>query len=351
MDHIQRLKKDYPWIQTPVVVGAPMRLIALAEMAVEITKAGGIGFLGAGTSDISLPTQLQKVQTLLSSSPPLLTRSSTLPIGIGFINWGADLASSLPHIQQFRPAAVWFFSPSSPSSLQDWTQKTRQASPDTKIWIQVGSVAEALAALDVQPDVLVVQGTDAGGHGLARGAGLLPLFPEVQDAVTHACQSANRERPILIAAGGVVEARSAAAALTLGAEGVVLGTRLLASHEAVISPGYKKEVLRASDGGQTTVRTKVYDDIRGTTGWADTYNGRGVINRSFEDAVAGMSVEENKKLYGEEMEKGDSGWGPEARMTTYAGTGVGLVREIMGAGEIVGEVREGARRVAEGLKL
>ncbi|KAK7177880.1 2-nitropropane dioxygenase [Paraphaeosphaeria sporulosa] len=163
---------------------------------------------------------------------------------------------------------------------------------------------DQIAELHAQrPDVLDVQGTDSGGHGLIQGADLIVLLPEVSDNVQHMCKEGGNHQPILIAAGGIAEARSAAAALALGASGVVLGTRFLASHEANISKGYKDEILRASDGGQSTVRTKVYDGLRLTTGWAETYNARGVIDKSYIDAIAGMDEEENKKLYEEEMKK------------------------------------------------
>ena len=205
---------------------------------------------------------------------------------------------------------------------------------------------EAISVVqNVKPDVLVVQGTDAGGHGLAQGASLITLLPEVADAL-----AALPYKPVLIAAGGIIEARGASSALLLGASGVVLGTRFLACPEANIAAGYRNEVLRASDGGQTTARTKVYDTLRGTTGWAETHNARGILNKSYWDAKDGMSLEENKRLYGEEMGRGDEGWGEENRMTAYAGSGVGLVREVKGAGEIVKEVREGTRRLVEGAK-
>lgn len=220
--------------------------------------------------------------------------------------------------------------------------------------MQVGSVREALDVVQlVRPDVLVVQGTDAGGHGLARGAGLVALLPEVVDAVAGLRGQGEVDGggvdPIIIAAGGLADARGAAAAFTLGASGVVLGTRFLASHEAAISRGYQAEVLRACDGGQTTVRTKVYDSLRGTN-WAESHNARGVINKSYVDAMGGMEHEENAKLYQSEMEKGDEGWGENARMTTYAGSAVGLVREIKGSAEIVREVREGMEGVFERAK-
>jgi nitronate monooxygenase len=271
-----------------------------------------------------------------------------MPIGVGFINWGADLAGSISIIREYRPAAVWFFAPSSILSLKEWTEKSREASPDTKVWVQIGSVQEALNAVkNVYPDVLVVQGTDAGGHGLALGASLISLLPEVFDAVTTHFQqnrSNSGERPAILAAGGIVEARGATAALTLGASGVILGTRLLATPQAAISHGYQSEVLRASDGGQTTVRTKVYDTLRGTN-WAETHNARGLINKSYVDAMSGMDLEVNKRLYAEEMGKGNEGWGVGGRMTTYAGSGVGLVKGVKEAGEVVREVREGVRDV------
>ena len=309
-------------------------------------QTGGIGFVGAGTDVSNLESYLKDASNLLKYTD-LKTTNGTLPLGVGFINWGADLSAALPLIAKYRPAAVWFFAPTSLSSLLDWTAKYRGTSPHTQIWVQVGSVQEALdAAIEVQPDVLVVQGTDAGGHGLAQGAGLISLLPEVSDAIA-AQIPVESKRPLLIAAGGIADARGTSAALLLGAHGIAMGTRFLASHEAVIAKGYQDEVLRTSDGGQTTVRTKVWDNARGTTGWAETHNGRGIINKTYTDARDGMADEENKRLYEEDVRKGDEGWGVKARLCTYAGSAVGLVREVKSAEEIVREVREGARGLVE----
>ncbi|KAL5121952.1 hypothetical protein ACEQ8H_000168 [Pleosporales sp. CAS-2024a] len=347
MDKTQKLKEDYPWIQTPLVVGAPMRLIALADMAVEISKAGGIGFIGAGTDVSDVRSHLDKATHLVeSSSLATTTTANTLPLGIGFINWGADLSAAIALIGEYRPAAVWFFAPSSLSSLQTWATQTRAASPATKIWVQIGSVHEALDALaSIQPDVLVVQGSDAGGHGLARSASLLTLLPEVDDAVGSGSRasSSSLSGPALVAAGGISDARGAAAALVLGAQGVCMGTRFLASPEANLSAGYRACVLRATDGGQATARTAVYDSLRGTPLWPHTHNARAILNASYWDHVAGLPLEENKALYQKDLASGDAGWAENGRMTAYAGSGVGLVRGVKGAGEIVGEVREGAR--------
>jgi nitronate monooxygenase len=353
MSH-QTLHKDYPWLtpDAPIVVGAPMMRITMSEAAVAVSAAGGLGFLAAGFDVSSLPSDLSSAAKRVSSVPSLASRTidGVLPIGVGFQNWGADMTKSLGALRDHPVAAVWFFAPKQIRDLASWTRAARDLSGGrTKIWIQIGTVAEALeAAQCCQPDVLVVQGADSGGHGLAQRAGLMTLLPEVADTLARK----GLQIP-LVAAGGVIEGRGAAAALALGAAGVVLGTRLLACKECVIAKGYQDEVLRVADGGTSTVSTTVYDAVRGIKGWPKSYTGRGVANQSYTDALDGMSDVKNEELYKGAMKLGDKGWGPEGRMTTYAGTGVGLVREVKTAAEIVGEVQRdcisGLRRAQQGL--
>jgi nitronate monooxygenase len=184
--------------------------------------------------------------------------------------------------------------------------------------------------------VLVLQGSDAGGHGLARGAGIISLVPEAIDAL--------RDTNIpLMAAGGIVDGRGVAAALSLGAAGVVMGTRFLASKEAKISKGYQDDVLRTTDGGQNTVRTKLYDELAGRADWPSIYDGRNIVNRSVLDQESGIAFAENRGLYKEAMTLGDSGWGTNGRLTAYVGSGVGLIRDVAGAADIVEISREEAR--------
>jgi nitronate monooxygenase len=239
-------------------------------------------------------------------------------------------------------------------SLVEWTQKVREATDGvSKVWIQIGSVAEAVnVCKSCQPDVLVIQGIDAGGHGLNKGAGLISIIPEVVDTLRDLVRDGAIERlPHFVAAGGVADGRGVAAALALGAEGVVMGTRYLASHEAEIAQGYKAEVLRARDGGQTTARSGVYDTLRGITEWPEEYGGRGVVNDSYHDALNGMPWEENKNLYNEAVNKGDEGWGENGRLTAYAGTCVGLVKKVQSAKEITEGVREEAKAILTRLQL
>ncbi|KAL9025220.1 MAG: hypothetical protein Q9196_005919 [Gyalolechia fulgens] len=331
------LQRDYPWVKNPVIISAPMRLISLAPLAVAVSRAGGIGFIGAGTDVNDLEAHLQEASKLIEQEPIEGASTSTLPIGVGFINWGADLNTSLQAVQRFRPTAVWFFAPHQSTDLAQWTHAMREATKgETKVWVQVGSVQDALDAAKLcNPEVIVVQGSDAGGHGLERGAGIITLFPETADAL----KEAGFEHVSLIAAGGIAEGRGVLACLALGAEGVVMGTRFLASTEAQIAKGYQDTVLRARDGGVSTVRTKVYDILRGTTGWPQRIGGRGIINQSFLDAKDGNVTEENKQAYAEAMRRGDLGWSEDGRLTAYAGTGVGMIDKVQRAREILEETR------------
>lgn len=171
-------------------------------------------------------------------------------------------------------------------------------------------------------------------------------MPETIDALWELATSNQiKIMPGIVATGGIAEARGVAAALILGADGICMGTRYLASDEAEIAKGYQQEVVRASDGGQTTIRSSVYDELRGTTDWDSRYGGRGVTNKSYDDAMSGMNFEDNKKLYAKAVEQSDQGWGPQARMTTYAGAGVGLVKSVDPAGMITREIRENARKM------
>ena len=341
------LMDHYSWTEYPLIVSAPMRLISTAPLALSVSSNKGLGFLGVGTDVETLPALLKSATEGLTSeifsfelgSVP----SGILPFGVGFICWGADLQAALDIFKQapLKPAAVWLFAPKSNDELIRWVDGIRGVCDGrTKIWVQVGSVVNALeVAKTCHPDVLVIQGSDAGGHGLVQSCSLMTLLPECADAL----KSEGFDSISLIAAGGIMDGRGVAAALALGADGVCMGTRFLASPEANISKGYRQDVIRANDGGNNTMRTTVYDSVRGTAGWPKDYNARGVLNHSFWDHAKGMTMEENKRLYEEALKKGEDGWGEHGRLTAYAGTGVGLVKSEMAVAEILDEVRRGIR--------
>ncbi|EAS28742.3 oxidoreductase [Coccidioides immitis RS] len=347
------LTAAYPWTKTPLITSAPMLRIAHPPLAVAVSRAGGFGFLAAGFDTADLETSFENTAKLVrehQADNPNFTGADKdiLPVGVGFLNWGADINHAIPLIGKYLPAAVWLFGAARPSGeiYGQWAQRVRSVTGGrTKIWVQVGNVTDALGtAHTVKPDVLVIQGSDAGGHGLKQCASIISLLPEVKDALVA---DGLGDIP-LIAAGGIVDGRGMAAALCLGADGVTMGTRFLACEEANIAMGYRNEVLRVRDGGLVTGRTTVYDRVRGYNEWPEEYDGRGILNQSFYDAEKGMSDEENQRLYALETKKGDEGWGPNGRMTTYAGTGVGLVKQVASAKEIIDGVLDQSAMVLSG---
>ncbi|KAB2572763.1 Nitronate monooxygenase [Lasiodiplodia theobromae] len=348
------LQKTYPWTQTPLIINGPMGGFAGPELAAAVTNAGGIGFIAGGLDLSALDKQIGTYRTLLaphiSSSPPSSsTEDAVLPVGLGFLCFGAPLADAAALVAKHRPAAAWLFAPPQLADHATWARALRHASPRTQIWVQTGSVGAALqVAREAAPDVLVLQGADAGGHGFERGAGIVSLLPEAADALAEAGCGVGIK---LVAAGGIVEGRGAAAALALGAEGVVMGTRFLACDE-VVHEGYRRLILEARDGGQRTVRSKAFDEARpGGNCWPEIYDGRGIENRTYADFLKGVEGDELRRLHAESQKNGKvAGFGEEElRVTVWAGTGVGLVKDILPAGKIVEDVREGARKVLKNL--
>lgn len=344
---------DYPWTASPLIVSAPMAKIAMPKLAVAVSRAGGLGFIAAGYHSDHLEDLLEEAEDLLQEGSAVTSPENEqgtpkfLPIGVGFITWSASLEKALPSFTRYCPAAVWLFAP--PTGFKDlipWVAKIRKATASrTRIWVQIGSVADAMELMEaIEPDVIVVQGIDAGGHSLARGASIVSLVPEINDKLRE-IRSFPSERPHVLAAGGIIDSRAVAASIALGAEGCVLGTRFLASPESMIARGYQKAIIDASDGGISTVRTTIYDKVRDIHGWPEGYDGRGLINKTFLDHTGGLSEVKNRELYREELSRGDKGYGPNGRLTTYAGTGVGLIKEIIPAGDIVKSLREGAGRI------
>ena len=311
------------------------------KLASAVTLAGGLGFVGGLFNVDELRKELRFVLEAFASNPSL-SSSKTLPVGVGFISFAFKLNNVLPVVEEFKPAVVWLFAAKSLDDYAEWTEAVRKASPESKIWIQVGSVTAALhVAISAKPDVFCIQGADAGGHGFEKGAGIISLLPEATDTLSKEGYS----HIPLVAAGGIVDGRGVAAALALGAQGVVMGTRFLASKEVTIHPKYQAAILEAQDGGQVTTRSKLFDQLRGPNIWPVAYDGRSLVIQSHKDYVNGISLEEIQRLHKEAVADEDKGFkaGLQGRASIWAGTGVGLVKEVESAKNIVESVRKEAQ--------
>ena len=212
---------------------------------------------------------------------------------------------------------------------------------------QVGSVAAAHEAARAGVDVIIAQGVEVGGH-VAGEVTTLALVPRVVDMVAPT--------PVA-AAGGIADARGLVAALALGAEAVVLGTRFLATPEANAHPFYKDKLVTATETG--TVRTTLFGH-----GWPDAPHR--TLRTPFVEAWLGQEARGNasrpdEPVVGQAQIAGQTipvlrfmGFPPNAAatgdiasMSLLAGQGVGLVHEILPAATIVRDLVEGASRLIE----
>lgn len=330
-------------------------------LAAAVTAAGGLGQIGAVVDMEELERELALAEDRLSKTNSRdndsTSSSATLPIGVGLLPFILKLDTVLPVLRRFQPAVIWLFAATALGDYASWTRELHAALPHSSVWIQVGSASAALAVAQgggdgsdatAQPDALVLQGADAGGHGFEHGASIVSLVPETLDLLAaHGFSSI----PVL-AAGGIADARGAAAAFALGAVGVVLGTRFLAARETVVPhPAYRDAVLNARDGATSTVRSKVFDNVKGPNIWPVEYDGRGLVTRSYTDFVEGMDIGVVRERHAKAVKREDGGFtdgdgegdesGSGRRANIWAGASVGLINELQDAGDVVREVRKG----------
>ena len=243
-----------------------MFLTAGGSLAVAVTQAGGLGFIGVGFDFTQDSQHVAALETELESAYSQLKPKDgeALQIGIGLLtihDSAFDMASRLKALlEKYRPVCVWLFAPARSESHAKAIPEFKEIGKSwgLKVIVQAGSVAAAHEAVEQGCDGLSVQGTDGGGHQTHNGAGIVTLVPEVRDMLDKSFSDRNIA---LIAAGGICDGRGVAAALALGADGVCMGTRFVASEEAMGPDELKQAVAQLSDGGASTTKSAVFDEI------------------------------------------------------------------------------------------
>lgn len=299
-------------IEHPVIL-APMDLVSGGKVAAAVSQAGGLGLLGGGYGDADWIEQEWDV-------------AGNSRIGCGFITWSlAKNPQVLERALAHAPAAIML-------SFGDPTPFAAAIHNSGALLIcQVQNVDQARTAIDAGADVIVAQGTEAGGHGMTEP--LFTLLPQVVDV----CPST----PI-VAAGGIADGRGLAAALMLGAQGVLMGTRFYASIEAAGHPEAKQRILAAGAG--QTVRSIVFDLSRRNR-WPAPYTGRLLRNRHAEtwlgreDELAAQ-MDDVSREYAAARERGDFDIAG-----VIAGEACALIHDIPPAGEIVKRIVVEAERL------
>ncbi len=294
---------------------APMTPAAGAALTAAVADAGGLGLLGGGYGD----------RDWFDRESPRVTRPDA---GCGFITWSAASDPELVDLALARHPKALMLSFADPAPFAH-----RAKAAGVPLICQVHTLAQAAHAIDVGADVIVAQGTEAGGHGLTARS-TLPFVPAVVDLV-----AARAPDVLVLAAGGIADGRGLAAALMLGADGVLVGTRFWATAEALIHPAAKAKVVAAD--GDETIRTRVYDIVR-QRAWPPAYTGR-LMRNGFIDRWHGRE-DDLAAVRSEALPQVEAAWseGDYDTANVTVGESIGLVRDLPPAGEVVRRMSEEA---------
>jgi nitronate monooxygenase len=276
-------------------------------LAAAVTRAGGLGLIGGGYGD---PAWLEDQ----------FDAAGDQRVGVGFITWSLRKSPSLlTDVLKHRPAAVML----SFGDPRPFVDAIRGAG--AIMICQCQNMEHVEDAVDVGADVVVAQGAEAGGHGALRGT--LSFVPEVADFLAK-----HSPDTLLLAAGGIADGRCLAAALMLGADGVLVGTRLWASKEALVKEPHHNAILESNGDG--TLRTRVADIARQIP-WPRGFTAR-IRRNAFTDRWHGREgeLEANIAIEGPRYRKAFAEGDPD-HTAVWFGEAAGLIHAIEPAAVIV----------------
>jgi nitronate monooxygenase len=287
-------------IELPIL-NAPMTPQAGGALARAVSEAGAFGMLGFDEDETE--AEIAGQVEILRQSPPVR-------YGIGLVAWVLERRPQLLDLAIAAKPKLISISFGDPAP---YVGRVHQAG--ILLASQVQSRAWAQTALDAGVDILVAQGTEAGGH-TGSAVGTLPLLQIVLDMT---------DKPV-IAAGGIATGRGLAAVLAAGAAGAWIGTPFLLAEEARNTQA-ARDRIRDSDETQT-IYTRVYDRVTGK-GWPSEFGGR-ALRTAFLERWTGR---EDELL---QNQTARAQFDPKEKI--YAGQSVGLLHEVRPAGRIVREI-------------
>ena len=301
------------------IVSAPMDVVSNAGLATAVSRAGGLGLIGGGYGD----------EEWLRRE---LTAAAGTRVGCGFITWNID-AGLVDLALSYGPAAIFLsFGDAGP-----YVERIHRAG--VPLICQVHDLAGLDAALRIGAEAVCVQGGEAGGHGTGTRS-TFTLVPEAADRIAQ-----QRPETLLLAAGGVADGRSLAAALALGADGVLAGTRFWATRQAAVSRAAHARAIAIT--GDATRRTSVYDIVRGKD-WPPVYTGRVLAN----DFVVRWHGHETELVENLAAARAEFSHAVEADDVDLAnmivGEAVGQIHAIEDAGDVVRNMAAQAEDILAG---
>lgn len=277
------------------------------KLAAAVSRSGGLGLIGGGYGD---PAWLEEQFTAAGGDP----------VGVGFITWSLRKSPSLlTDVLKHRPLAVML----SFGDPMPFVAEIRAAG--ARLICQCQDMAHVMDAVDVGADAVVAQGAEAGGHGALRGA--ITFVPEAADYLRT-----NAPNTLLLAAGGIADGRGLAAALMLGADGVLVGTRFWASREALVGARHHQAIVETDGDG--TLRTRVADIARQIP-WPRGFTAR-IRRNAFTDRWHGREdeLEKNVSVEGPRYRTAFAEGDPE-NTGVWFGEAAGLIHSIEPAAAIV----------------
>lgn len=305
------------------ILSAPMARVSGGALAGAVTKAGGLGLIGGGYGEADFLADAFR-------------DAGNSPVGCGFITWSlAGNPTLLDQALAHEPVAMML-------SFGDPTPFARRIKDvGCRLICQCQSMADVAAALACGADIVVAQGGEAGGHGAWRGT--MTIVAEAADLL-----AARAPETLLLAAGGIADGRGLAAALMLGADGVLMGTRFWAATESLAPTGHKQAVLPAD--GDATLKTTSLDTVR-RKAWPEPFQIR-VKRNAFtdrwhgrDDALATVLETESERFAAAYLA------GDADNSTPVCGEAIGMIDRIEPAAQIIENVvSEAARRLAGGAR-
>lgn len=303
-------------IEHPIALGG-MGSATSPPLVAAVSRAGGLGALGC---HYLTPEQIR-------ARTEAIRRETNKPFGVNFLLF--DLREdSFETALELRPSVMQFAWARPDQDLKSYFDRAHRAG--CKVTHMAGGVLEAVRAAEAGADVIIAQGTEGGGH--VGWMASMPLIPMVVDAVS----------PIpVLAAGGFADGRGLVAALALGADGILLGTRFLATEELPLHPNFKQAIVD-SDGHDTQLSE--IPDIAAGLVWPGAMT-RSRRNRFIErwagrEWVLRQSRAEARAKLQAARETGDVDEGPLSM-----GQDAGLIHDIPPAGDVVTRIAHEANEI------
>ncbi len=307
---------DVLQIEHPIALGG-MASVYAPQLVAAVSNAGGLGALGCGRMKVDQ----------VRAATALVRELTNKPFALNFLIFNLN-EDSFAAALALRPAVMAFAWPRPDQDVKSYIARAHDAG--SRVTLMAGGVPEAARGAEGGADVIIAQGTEGGGH--VSWQATMALVPMVVDAVA----------PIpVLAAGGIADGRGLAAALALGADGALLGTRFLASEESPLHPNFKQAVLD-SDGHDTLLSD--IPDIAAGTVWPGAMSR--TLRNGFIESWAGREwALRQRQAEALAAVQAAQGSGNTDQAPLFIGQDAGLIHDIPSAAEIVSRIAVEAEQI------